>query len=91
MELNIAKAQLEELKKDALEAMETQKKRYFKVLTFISYGVAPGILSVGWLDEIELVPRSIVVFVCPRMHIHIDHKNVFFIHNHVKLLSCLFC
>ncbi|MCL7029624.1 hypothetical protein MKW94_013005 [Papaver nudicaule] len=27
LELNIAKAQLEELKKDALEAMETQKKR----------------------------------------------------------------
>ncbi|KAH7565926.1 hypothetical protein JRO89_XS08G0039500 [Xanthoceras sorbifolium] len=28
LELKIAKAQLEELKKDALEAMETQKKRY---------------------------------------------------------------
>jgi len=27
LELKIAKAQLEELKKDALEAMETQKKR----------------------------------------------------------------
>jgi len=29
LELKLAKAQLEELKKDALEAMETQKKRYF--------------------------------------------------------------
>jgi len=28
LELKIAKAQLEELKKDTLEAMETQKKRY---------------------------------------------------------------
>lgn len=28
LELKIAKAQLEELKKDAVEAMETQKKRY---------------------------------------------------------------
>ena len=28
LDLKIAKAQLEELKKDALEAMETQKKRY---------------------------------------------------------------
>lgn len=28
LELKIAKAQLEELKKDALEAMETQKKRF---------------------------------------------------------------
>lgn len=28
LELKISKAQLEELKKDALEAMETQKKRY---------------------------------------------------------------
>jgi hypothetical protein len=28
LELKIAKAQLEELEKDALEAMETQKKRY---------------------------------------------------------------
>lgn len=27
LELNVAKAQLQELKKDALEAMETQKKR----------------------------------------------------------------
>lgn len=32
LELKIAKAQLEELKKDALEAMETQKKRYVKIL-----------------------------------------------------------
>ena len=29
LELKIAKAQLEELKKDATEAMETQKKRYY--------------------------------------------------------------
>lgn len=29
LELKVAKAQLEELKKDALEAMETQKKRYY--------------------------------------------------------------
>ncbi|KAG6775479.1 hypothetical protein POTOM_018935 [Populus tomentosa] len=29
LELKIAKAQLEELKKDAVEAMETQRKRYF--------------------------------------------------------------
>ena len=28
LELKISKAQLEELKKEALEAMETQKKRY---------------------------------------------------------------
>lgn len=28
LELKLAKSQLEELKKDALEAMETQKKRY---------------------------------------------------------------
>lgn len=28
LELKISKAQLEELKKDALEAMETQRKRY---------------------------------------------------------------
>lgn len=32
LELKIAKAQLEELKKDALEAMETQKKRYIIAL-----------------------------------------------------------
>lgn len=32
LELKIAKAQLEELKKDALEAMETQKKRYIITL-----------------------------------------------------------
>lgn len=32
LELNIAKAQLEELKKDAIEAMETQKKRYFLLI-----------------------------------------------------------
>jgi hypothetical protein len=29
LELKIAKAQLEELKKDVVEAMETQKKRYY--------------------------------------------------------------
>lgn len=32
LEKKIAKAQLEELKKDALEAMETQKKRFFFLL-----------------------------------------------------------
>jgi hypothetical protein len=32
LELKIAKAQLEELKKDAVEAMETQRKRYFFLL-----------------------------------------------------------
>ncbi|KAE8728277.1 putative ATP synthase 24 kDa subunit [Hibiscus syriacus] len=34
LELKIAKAQLEELKKDALEAMETQTKRYVNDLMF---------------------------------------------------------
>lgn len=32
LELKIAKAQLEELKKDAVEAMETQRKRYFFIV-----------------------------------------------------------
>ena len=36
LELKIAKAQLEELKKDALEAMETQKKRYIIALCWLS-------------------------------------------------------
>lgn len=35
LELKIAKAQLEELKKDAVEAMETQRKRYFIVFMLI--------------------------------------------------------
>lgn len=33
LELKIAKAELEELKQDALEAMETQKKRYIVFLS----------------------------------------------------------
>lgn len=37
LELKISKAQLEELKKDALEAMETQKKRYVVDACWPSY------------------------------------------------------
>ena len=51
LDLKIAKAQLEELKKDALEAMETQKKRYVSydmMNLFPFYGVAPGTF-VSWV------------------------------------------
>lgn len=40
LELKIAKAQLGELKKEALEAMETQKKRYLS-RTFLSTFLPP--------------------------------------------------
>jgi predicted Holliday junction resolvase-like endonuclease len=40
LELKIAKAQLEELKKDAVEAMETQRKRYF-VVFMLSFDYEP--------------------------------------------------
>ena len=45
----------------------------------ISYEMALGLLSVWWLDEIGLVPKSIFVFACPHLHIHImGHKNGLF-------------
>lgn len=37
LELNIAKAQLEELKKEAVEAMETQAKKYVTVILIYDF------------------------------------------------------
>lgn len=77
LELKISKAQLQELKKDAIEAMETQKKRYgsnsdLPVLAVIilllawnsvsnSYLYLLGVFWGGRWDDVDLGPGKLFI------------------------------